>query len=208
MSFHAVRDYAHGDSRRHIHWRSTAKTGTPMVRQYEESQTARSAILFDANLAEYVSEEAFELGVSVAASLALQAVREGRERFVGTQWVPGRERSPLDGLEELPARTPTQLLDAWSRVVATAEAAPLEVLSRGLAQSRRPLSLVALVTGTVPDAARLRRAAVLFPADVTVITVRCEPLADPGAHRGDASTVLTVGALTDLPQLMLRQGAA
>ncbi|QYM77040.1 DUF58 domain-containing protein [Leucobacter luti] len=205
LSFHAVRDYAHGDSRRHIHWRSTAKTGTIMVRQYEESQTARSAILFDANLAEYENAEAFELGVSVAASLALQAVREGRERFVGTQWEPGRERSAIDGLEELPSRTPTQLLDAWSRVNSTAEAAPLEYIARGLAQSRRPLSLVALVTGGVPDPTRLRRAAVAFPPDVTVLTVRCAPLADPAAHHSDVGSVLTVGALTDLPQLLLRR---
>lgn len=207
LSFHAVREYANGDARRHIHWRSTAKTGTLMVRQYEESQTARTAVLFDANRAEYVSADAFELGVSVAASIGLQAVREGRERFVAAQWVPGRERSAIDGLEELPARTPTQLLDAWARLTATDQAPPVERIARGLAESRRPLSLVAVVTGSRVDAGRLRRIAAVFPPDVAVLIVRCEPLADPVAHRGSAGAVLTVGALGDLPHLLVRRGA-
>ena len=33
--FFAVRQWQTGDSRRHIHWRSTAKVGQPMVRQFE-----------------------------------------------------------------------------------------------------------------------------------------------------------------------------
>lgn len=206
LSFHAVRDYVHGDAMRHVHWRSTAKTGALMVRQYEESQTARSAILFDANRAEYVSDEEFELGVSVAASLALQAVREGRERFVASQWAPGRMRPSIDGLEELPSQTPTQVLDAWAELETAEEARSIEWLSRGLAESRRPLSVVMIVTGSVPDPTRLRRAAVSFTADVTVIVIRCDLLADPGANLFDVCTLLTVGAIGDLPQMMLRSG--
>ena len=33
--FFAIRNWHSGDSLRHIHWRSSAKTGTPMVRQFE-----------------------------------------------------------------------------------------------------------------------------------------------------------------------------
>ena len=204
LSFHAVREYVHGDALRHVHWRSTAKTGTLMVRQYEETQTARAAILFDANRAEYASDEEFELGVSTAASLSLQAVREGRERFIASQWTPGRLRSAIDGLEELPSQTVTQVLDAWSELEAADEPRPVERLARSLAESRRPLSVVFLVTGSVLDPTRLRRAAVSFPGDVTVIGIRCELLADPDARLLDVCTLLTVGALGDLPQLMLR----
>ena len=204
LSFHAVRDYVHGDALRHVHWRSTAKTGMLMVRQYEETQTARAAILFDANRSEYASEEEFELGVSIAASLSLQAVREGRERFVASQWTPGRFRPAIDGLEELPSQTVTQVLDAWAELEVAEDAFPIETLARGLAESRRPLSVVFVVTGSVPDAGRMRRAAVSFPADVTVVAVRCELLADPSAKLLDVCKLLTVGELGDLPQLMLR----
>ncbi|UOR02207.1 DUF58 domain-containing protein [Leucobacter allii] len=209
LSFHAVREYVPGDALRHVHWKSTAKTGTLMVRQYEESQTARAAILFDADRAGYASDAEFELAVSCAASLGLQAVREGRERFIASQWAPGRIRPAIDGLEELPSQTPTQLLDAWSELeVAEEGALPIELLARGLAESRRPLSVVSLVTGAIPDPARLRRAAVSFPEDVRVLVVRCEELAEPSVRLVDACTVFTVGALGDLPQLMIRAGLA
>lgn len=209
LSFHAVREYAHGDARRNIHWKSTAKTGVLMVRQFEESQTARTAILFDAVRAGYGSGEEFELGVSVAASLSLQAVREGRERFVASQWSSGRVRPSVDGLEELPAQTSTMLLDSWAELAhADEEARPLDELTRQLARSRRPLSVVFAVTGSGASAARLQRAATAFDPGVAVIAIRCELLADPHARRADACTVLTVGMLSDLPRLLLRGGGA
>ncbi|WP_449276942.1 DUF58 domain-containing protein [Leucobacter sp. GX24907] len=204
LSFHAVREYAPGDAMRHIHWKSTAKTGTLMVRQYEESQTARVAVLFDAVPEEYASDEEFELAVSVAASLSVQAVREGRERFVASAWAPGRVRPSIDGLEELPSRDPVQLLDAWAELEAAIDGHPFELLARGLAESRRPLSIVAIVTGSQADLARIRRAAVVFTPDVHVLGVRCELHAEPVAKRIDPLTVFTLGALGDLPQLMLR----
>ena len=206
LSFHAVREYVRGDAFRHVHWKSTAKTGTLMVRQYEESQTARAAVVFDANRAEYASDEEFELGVSVAASVALQAVREGRERFIASAWAPGKLRPSIDGLEELPSNTPQQLLDSWAELEPAEDARPIEWLTRALAESRRPLSVVTIVTGSVPDPARLRRAVVSFPPDVAVVAVRCEWLADPAAQLVDRHWLLTAGALSDLPQLLLRRG--
>jgi len=204
LSFHAVREYVPGDAMRHIHWKSTAKTGQLMVRQYEESQTARLAVLFDARRAEYASDEEFELGVSLAASVSLQAVREGRERFVASGWIPGRVRPSIDGLEELPARDPKQLLDSWAELQQAADAPEIEMLARSLAHSARDLSIVVLVTGSQPDLARLRRAAISFAPDVRVLALRAEMLAEPSAQRIDSLTVGTLGTLSDLPQMMLR----
>ncbi|PRI10182.1 DUF58 domain-containing protein [Leucobacter massiliensis] len=204
LSFYAVREYAPGDAMRHVHWKSTAKTGTLMVRQYEESQTARVAVLFDARPEEYQNAEEFELAVSVAASVSVQAVREGRERFIASAWAPGRVRPSIDGLEELPARDPVQLLDSWSELEAAPEGFPFEELASGLAHSRRPLSIVVIVTGSLPGPARLRRAAAAFSPDVHVLAARCELFAEPRAQRAEALTMFTVGALGDLPQLMFR----
>lgn len=204
LSFHAVREYAPGDAMRHIHWKSTAKTGTLMVRQYEESQTARVAVLFDARREEYASDDEFELGVSLAASISVQAVREGRERYVASAWAPGRMRPSIDGLEELPSRDPQQLLDAWAELEPAIDGRPFEALARGLADSRRSLSIVAIVTGEAADLARIRRAAAAFSPDVHVLAVRCSLHAEPRAQRLGAVTMFTAGALGDLPQLLVR----
>lgn len=204
LSFHAVREYVPGDAMRHVHWKSTAKTGQLMVRQYEESQTARLAVLFDARREEYANDDEFELGVSIAASVSVQAVREGRERFVASAWTPGKLRPSIDGLEELPSRTPAGMLDSWSELGYATEGLPLEVLARSLAHSARDLSIVILVTGSTPELDRLRRAAISFPPDVHVLVLRAELLADPAAQRIDSLTLATIGALGDLPQLMIR----
>jgi uncharacterized protein (DUF58 family) len=44
-----IREYRPGDSMRHVHWPSTARTGTVMVREFEEEQTRRLAIVVDAS---------------------------------------------------------------------------------------------------------------------------------------------------------------
>ena len=204
LSFHAVREYVPGDAMRHIHWKSTAKTGQLMVRQYEESQTARLAVLFDARREEYASDDEFELGVSIAASISVQAVREGRERFVASAWAPGRARPSVDGLEELSSRDPIRMLDAWAELGPAIDGMPIEVLARSLAHSTRDLSIVVIVTGSIPEMDRLRRAAISFSPDVHVLALRAELLAEPAAQRIDSLTLATVGALGDLPQLMIR----
>ncbi len=199
LSFHAIREYVPGDAVRHIHWKATAKTGALMVRQYEESQTARLAVLFDAGIGEYASDEEFELGVGVAASFSVQAVREGRERFVAASGLRA-----ADGIDELPSSRADQLLDAWAELAAAEGGMPIEALARGLAESRRPLSIVVLVTGSRPELGRIRRAASAFAADVRVLAVRVDELAEPRVQRIGGLTLLTIGTLDDLPGMLLR----
>src|SRR5699024_7558402 len=76
IAFHALRDYAPGDDRRHVHWRTTARTGKLMVRQFEETRRSHVVVALD-NLAEhYASDDEIELAVSAAASIAAQTCRK------------------------------------------------------------------------------------------------------------------------------------
>ncbi|HXJ72195.1 MAG TPA: DUF58 domain-containing protein, partial [Candidatus Dormibacteraeota bacterium] len=67
--FVSLRDYRHGDPIRHIHWRSWAKTGRPVVREFEDEFFVRHALVLD-TFTDDPHSEVFEEAVSVAASFA------------------------------------------------------------------------------------------------------------------------------------------
>ncbi len=69
VSFHALREYIPGDERRYIHWKSTARTGTYMVRQFEETRRSHLVVALSLASSDYGSDEEFEMAVSVAGSL-------------------------------------------------------------------------------------------------------------------------------------------
>jgi uncharacterized protein (DUF58 family) len=67
--FVALRDYRRGDPLRHIHWRSWAKTGKPIVKEFEDEFFVRHALVLD-TFSDQPHSETFEEAVSVAASFA------------------------------------------------------------------------------------------------------------------------------------------
>ncbi|MBP9900767.1 MAG: DUF58 domain-containing protein [Verrucomicrobiota bacterium] len=67
--FVSLRDYRRGDPLRHIHWRSWAKTGKPIVKEFEDEFFVRHALILD-TFTERPHSEVFEEAVSVAASFA------------------------------------------------------------------------------------------------------------------------------------------
>jgi uncharacterized protein (DUF58 family) len=67
--FVSLRDYRRGDPLRHIHWRSWAKAGRPIVKEFEDEFFVRHALVLDTFTAEPHSE-ILEEAVSVAASFA------------------------------------------------------------------------------------------------------------------------------------------
>jgi uncharacterized protein (DUF58 family) len=73
LSFHALREYVPGDDRRNIHWRSTAKTGRFMVRQFEQTRRSHLLIALDSAPEDFADDQEFELAVGVAAGGACLA---------------------------------------------------------------------------------------------------------------------------------------
>jgi uncharacterized protein (DUF58 family) len=65
--FVALRDYRHGDPPRHIHWRSWAKAGKPVVKEFEDEFFVRHALVLD-TFTDHPNSDIFEEAVSVAAS--------------------------------------------------------------------------------------------------------------------------------------------
>lgn len=65
----SVRDYRPGDPLRHIHWKSWARTGKPIVKEYEDVFFPRYGLILD-TFAPPEQADLFEQAVSVAASFA------------------------------------------------------------------------------------------------------------------------------------------
>lgn len=199
MSFHALREYARGDERRHIHWRSTAKTGAFMVRQYE--QTRRSNLLIALSTAEgdFASNDEFELAVSAAASLGVRAVRDDRSvSFVVGERTPDFAKTPVLDVRRLDAVTPTRLLDALCRIEMAGSALHITDVAKVSADTTPDLSIVFLVCGSDVTTAHLRQAATMFQLGIAVVVVRCAPGSAPGLRRVGDVSILTIGYLEDL----------
>jgi uncharacterized protein (DUF58 family) len=67
--FVSLRDYRHGDPWRHIHWRSWARAGKPVVKEFEDEFFVRHALVLDTFMP-IPEPDLFEEAVSVAASFA------------------------------------------------------------------------------------------------------------------------------------------
>ncbi|RME89760.1 MAG: DUF58 domain-containing protein, partial [Verrucomicrobia bacterium] len=67
--FVALREYRRGDSLRRIHWRSTARLGEPVVKEFQDEFFTRHALVLD-TFCEAAADALFEEAVAVAASFA------------------------------------------------------------------------------------------------------------------------------------------
>ena len=65
-----IRDYMPEDSARHVDWKSTAKSGSPKVREFTREDERKLRLVFDNCPAGLISEKRYEGAVSLAASLA------------------------------------------------------------------------------------------------------------------------------------------
>ena len=67
--FVSLREYRPGDPLRRMHWKSFAKLGKPIIKEYQEEFFVRHALILD-TFGELAREAIFEEAVSIAASLA------------------------------------------------------------------------------------------------------------------------------------------
>lgn len=209
MSFHAIREYVPGDARRQVHWKSTAKTGRLMVRQYEESRRSRMAVVLAAATPEYADADEYELAVSAAASLGLRAVRDARDVDVVTgSEIPRAVKGRLRAIRHLPVVSPRAMLDGFSGLDRHDNTMPVEDVCRLASEAGERLSIAFVVVGSAVPLARLRQAALAFPVDTAVAAVICDERAHPRMQSVAGLTVLTIGTLDDLSGLLVRGAAS
>ena len=202
-----MREYVAGDSQRHVHWKSTAKTGKLMVRQYEESRHARIAILLDLDTdASSRPTTSSRWRSARPHRSALQGVRDGRDVLVAVSAdIPEFSRDAVHRAStRVPTQTPKAMLDGMAAIESRANVMRLEAVTALTAQTFPDLSIAFLVTGSRMPLTRLRQAAITLPARIRTVAVRCEPGAEPTIRTARELTVMTIGALDDLTKLLAR----
>lgn len=166
VSFHALREYVVGDDHRHVHWMSTARTGTLMIRQYVDNRRPAMCVVLDTAMADSAD---FELAVEVSASLMVAGRDDHRSV---TLRHTGRRPEHADPLDELTIVEPgtVSLLDAVQSALVT----------------EPDISVCTIVTGTQP-ADTLLEVIATARRSAHVIVLRCgqrgvgDPTAIPGA---------------------------
>lgn len=188
LDFYGLREYEPGDDMRNVHWLSTAKAGTLMIRQYEATRRTTTVLAIGVNPQDYASREEFELAVSVYASIGVQCLMQHRP----LRTVAADHRDD--------PRTTMAFLDACSAIK------PDDREDANLAASALDhcpdASLYCFTVGSGKQDDVIKRMMLSMPQAAARLVLRVEPGAERALRRFDGFTLATVGDLDDLPLIM------
>ena len=190
VAFHTLREYTPGDDRRHIHWRTTARLGTMMVRQFVDTRRSHLGLVLSTARRDWSDDDEFELGVSVLGSL-------GRTALFDEQ-----EVTTVSGVHPLPSLTPNLLLDALTAVDLEDDGLALHDLVVRSLSFTRGVSVLALVVGSQVELRDLRAACEHYGRDVTVLAIRCRVGTDVSRQQVGNVSLFEVGDLDDLARAL------
>ncbi|MEO7122178.1 MAG: DUF58 domain-containing protein [Lacisediminihabitans sp.] len=191
IAFHALRPYVPGDDRRYVHWRTSARVGQLMVRQFQETRRSQLTMVHSTMSALYASDDEFELAMSVTASIASQVIRDGTQMNVVSESGVWKSHSV------------TALLDASSRISPVGRVFDsVRAFARELTKRLPSPSVVMIVGGSLTTTAEFRSIETLFGKDTSIVAFRVELGAHPKISSVSGLTMITVGELSDLPALI------
>jgi uncharacterized protein (DUF58 family) len=136
--FLGVREYRAGDDTRYIHWRSSARRGELVVREYEDELSQRVAVVLSGSDYGTPPDSSYEALVSAAASVANYCLRRGlRVELI---------RAGDHEAERLPTANWNEVLD-WLATARPADAPLLPLVRAALNAGEQPGAVV-LFTST------------------------------------------------------------
>ena len=196
IAFHALRPYVPGDDRRYVHWRTSARIGQLMVRQFEETRRSQLTMIHSTRAEHYASDDEFELAISVTASIAAQVITDGTQMNVVSDAFQWKTLSV------------TTMLDASCRIDPVTASTPGAhfVSVRAFARERTKRlpnpSIVMIIGGSGMTTADFRSVQSLFGQDTSQVAFHVNLGAPPSIGEVSGLTVVTVGSLDDLPSLV------
>ncbi len=151
QEYHGLRDYRPGDSPRWIHWRTSARLGQLMVKEFEQQHEPDLAVLVDPWLpktkATSEQREAVEQAIRFAATVCLETCRQaGRRLLLGwTGDTPGLRQGPASVklLHEMLEQLATLRAHSDGSLAALLDVIPPSTLRESvlIVVSTRPLNL-------------------------------------------------------------------
>ena len=197
LEFHALRPYAPGDDMKRVHWLSTARAGTLMVRQYEPTLRTRTELILDGQAASYRNADEFELAVEIYASLGCQCLLNGRRLQA---LAPEPDDSDAHGTT-LPTEDPRSFLDACSAI--HPRQGGYDSLDRTDASERTSLTL--LVTGSMGDRQPSALMGESAQSASPVMLLAADLDAHPSLQAQPGLVNAVLGSIRDLPILLENQ---
>jgi uncharacterized protein (DUF58 family) len=182
--FLGVREYRAGDSPRSVHWRSTARVGRLMVREYEEHPSARVAVVLTGADHGTPPDSSFEHLVSGAASIVLYALATGHPVEL--------VRAEAGGLAEVLVEPEKETALDWLAAARPVDAAPAPLVSEALARLGRRGTVVICAASAGASGAGLRDAAhdaQAAGARVLVVTALSSSWADGAVGEVDPASI-------------------
>ncbi|NLT53883.1 MAG: DUF58 domain-containing protein [Actinomycetales bacterium] len=176
MDFRSLREYVVGDEPRHLHWKSTARTGQLMVREFLDPQQPRLVVLLDTR-AEALDPRAFEEAVEVAASLVRASTDHGHPTRLRT--TGGVDADTAVGM------TVRDLMDRLAEVEQTEGGQ--RALSQDLTAGEGPGTTLVVVTGRLDQADLVEIAASRRRLDRVVVADL-----DAARQQGEVSGLLVI----------------
>lgn len=194
--FAGVREYTPGDDLRRIHWKVTAKRGKLTVVEYESGEANNVTValdLFPRYHAGEGDEHTLEYGVTLAASVASQCLRQGAEFSLVAE---GSESYSLRSL--ISERAELVVMDALARVRADAPRSLPETLLGLENWIPRGSGMVVISPMAGPEAIALARRLVALGHGVLWVSLIAPTFATDGEQ-----TPADEGAYIDLTQGLL-----
>lgn len=191
VAFHTLREYVPGDDRRHVHWRSSARVGKLMVRQFVDTRRTHLGLMLATLPRHWADDEEFEFGIQVLGSIGRTALGEGQT--VGA----------VAGSRLVHAETGSRLLDGLAGVELEPEGPGLAEVIRLTSRSLRGISLAVAVVGSPVEVGRLRRHAERFSSEVNLLVIQCGGDKEPRRRKMGRMTLIEVADLPSLSRIML-----
>ena len=188
LDFYGLREYEPGDDVRNVHWLSTAKTGSLMIRQYEATRRTDTALTISVNPDDYMDAREFELAVSIHASIGVRCLQQHRP--VSTQ----------AGTEHARPRNTTEFLDGCSAIEPDPDDNP-NLAQETLANAPDSTSYFFTV-GRNKDIDSIKRMAPALPRSAACVVLQAATGQSRAIKRYPDFTLATVGDLNDLPLIM------